>query len=272
MAETETPYRPVRIAFRIGYLGEGFFGSQFQPRHRTVEGEIRNACIRAGLFSGSPDGRLAISGRTDRGVHARCQVLAFSTPLPDRAIRAFPGQLPPDIWATHYCLVPDSYSPRRDVISRTYRYIFTDQPGDLSLMEDSARLFPGRHDFSGFSKVEAGKTPMRTVSRLEVHADGGCWWLEITAQSYLWHMVRGIATVLLRASYGQQTQEEIAAMLEGPCRNRVKPAPPEGLILWQIDDDLAWNPVPVMPRTVRLHQEKEAGHLTMARVHRLLSP
>lgn len=85
MAEAQRQDNKVRLAFRIGYLGDGFYGSQYQPDRRTVEGEVINACLRGGLFSDPRSARLTISGRTDRGVHSRSQIIAFSTSLPDRA-------------------------------------------------------------------------------------------------------------------------------------------------------------------------------------------
>ena len=94
MAENPGESQEVRLAFRIGYLGTGFYGSQFQPDQRTVEGEITAACLRAGLIDDRTEARLSLAGRTDRGVHARCQILSFTTGRPDRAVRALNGQLP----------------------------------------------------------------------------------------------------------------------------------------------------------------------------------
>lgn len=272
MAETETQNNPVRVAFRIGYLGGGFFGSQFQPHHRTVEGEIREACIRAGLFAVPHEAHLALSGRTDRGVHARCQIVAFTTPYPDRARRALPGQLPPDIWVTDFCEVPQFYSPRRDVLVRTYRYIFAEVPGVPDRMQDAARLFIGKHDFSCFSRVEAGKDPERNIISLTIHEDGGRCWFEITAWSFLWHMVRSIATCLLDVAAGERSPADIRLMLQGRCDHKVRPAHPDGLILWEITDTLPWRPVPPLKRTVQLHSEEYRQHILMAEVHRLLMP
>ncbi|MDD1728891.1 MAG: tRNA pseudouridine(38-40) synthase TruA [Methanospirillum sp.] len=272
MAETEGQNNQVRVAFRIGYLGSSFYGSQFQPHHRTVEGEIRQACIRAGLFTDTREGRLAFSGRTDRGVHARDQIIAFSTPYPDRARRALPGQLPPDIWVEAFCEVPECYSPRRDVITRTYRFYYADKPGDLELMRSAAALCLGRHDYSCFARMEPGKDPMRSITTLNVHEESDCYWLEVSAQSFLWHMVRSMAAALSRVSTGQTSLQELEVMLTGRCNNKMRPAPPDGLILWEITDELPWRRVPPLNRTFRLHADAAAEHRLMARVHQLLSP
>jgi len=272
MAETEGQNQKVRVAFRIGYLGSSFYGSQFQPHQRTVEGEIRQACFRAGLFTEPREGRLALSGRTDRGVHARCQIIAFSTPYPDRARRALPGQLPPDIWVDAFCEVPESYSPRRDVITRIYRFYFLEKPEDSALLRKGAELFLGIHDFSCFARLEPGKDPIRSITTLTVHEEEDYCWIEVSAPSYLWHMVRNMAAVLVCVSASQISLKELEVMLTGRCSKKVKPAPPDGLILWEITDELQWQPVPPLKRTFRLHADAAAEHQLMARVHRLLSP
>jgi tRNA pseudouridine38-40 synthase len=272
MAQAQTKDHEVRLAFRIGYLGDGFYGSQYQPDKRTVEGEIRNACLRAGLFVHPGSARLTLSGRTDRGVHARCQVVAFSTPYPERARRAFPGQLPPDIWVCGVCDVPDTYSPRYNPVSRTYRYYFADHVPDTSVMQDVAPLFIGTHDFSCFARIEPGKKPVRTISSLSVHTGDDCCWFEVTAPSFLWHMVRCIATTLFMASDSQITPDEIRFLLLGKCSNKVKPASPAGLILWGVNDLLAWEPLPLLKKTITFQKESGSHHRLMTRIHALLKP
>lgn len=262
----------MRIAFRIGYLGDNFFGSQYQPDRRTVEGEIVSACQRAGLFSDPREARLLISGRTDRGVHARQQIVSFSTSLPDRAIRAFPGQLPPDIWVTGYAWVPDAYSPRYDVILRTYRYYYEIPPDDIPAMEQAAGIFLGKHDFSCFARIEPGKSPIRTVSTLSVQGDPDSCWIEVSAQSFLWHMVRCIASALSMVSEQQLSPEALRVMLSGSCRNKIKPASPHGLILWEITDKTDWIPLDPLKKTVNFHRDALSRHLLMTTVHRLIRP
>ena len=78
------------------------------------------------LFSDWRAAGFLSAGRTDRGVHARGQVIAFSTEFPDRAIKALNIQLPPDIWCTAYSEVLPAFHPRYDARSRTYRYYFSE--------------------------------------------------------------------------------------------------------------------------------------------------
>ena len=86
---------PVRLAFRVSYLGSRFYGSQMQAAHRTVEGEFVAACQRLSLFDDWRKAGFLSAGRTDRGVHACGQVIAFSTDAPDRARTVINTQLPP---------------------------------------------------------------------------------------------------------------------------------------------------------------------------------
>ena len=85
---------PVRLAFRVSYLGSGFYGSQMQVDRRTVEGEFVAACVRLSLFDDWRKAGFLFAGRTDRGVHACGQVAAFSTTEPERAVHAINTQLP----------------------------------------------------------------------------------------------------------------------------------------------------------------------------------
>ncbi len=122
---------PVRLAFRVSYLGSRFYGSQMQAASRTVEGEFVAACQRMSLFDDWRKAGFLSAGRTDRGVHARGQVIAFSTYAPERARTVINTQLPPDLWCTAYAEVAPEFHPRYDARSRTYRYYFPKRPGCL---------------------------------------------------------------------------------------------------------------------------------------------
>lgn len=270
MAEDPSQTTQVRLAFRIGYIGTSFFGSQYQPEIRTVEGEIEAACLRAGIISSRRDSRLTLSGRTDRGVHARNQVLAFSTTNPDLAIRALNGQLPYDIWATSWACAPDSYYPRYDVISRTYRYYYSRTPSDVQAMKEAAAFFTGTHDFRCFARIETGKNPLKTIDRIDIiSGKGGCL-LEITAQSFLWHMVRSIAGALLQVSEGSLTTRELEYYLSGACKNKIKPASPDGLVLWEVDTDLDWQEMAVSELKKGRIVRKSEEFLLLGKVYSLL--
>jgi tRNA pseudouridine38-40 synthase len=270
MAENPGTASQVRLAFRIGYIGTSFSGSQFQPDKRTVEGEIEAACTRAGLIDNRKKARLALSGRTDRGVHARCQILAFSTTKPDLAVRALNGQLPPDIWVNSWSYAPPDFYPRYDIINRTYRFYFSKNPSDYLAMKNVAPLFLGYHDFTCFARIEPGKRPEKSIDRIEMNRDKSGCWVEITANSFLWHMVRCIASALFDISEGYMTIPELERCLTGKCKNKVKPAPPDGLILWDVATGLPWSEITLPDLKSRKIAEKAEYHLLMGRVYSLL--
>jgi len=154
---------PVRLACRVSYLGSRFYGSQIQETRRTVEGECIAACRRLDLFDDWREAVFSSAGRTDRGVHARGQVLAFSTHYPDRARQTLNFQLPPDIWCTGMAEVPPAFHPRYDARSRTYRYYYPELPADVHAMERAVRYFCGDHNFSNFARA-GERNPWRTVT------------------------------------------------------------------------------------------------------------
>ncbi len=244
MEEAETQGVPqVTVAFRIAYRGDNFAGSQMQPGSRTVEGEFIAACLRLGLFTDWREARFSASGRTDRGVHATGQVFSFLTGIPDRAVAALNYQLPPDCWCTGYSITRPGFHPRYDAKFRTYRYFFREQDLDVSRMETAAALFPGVHDFSGFARVD-NKNPRRKVIGASIGRDDGIVYLEITAESFLWHMVRCIATALHDVGTGTCEVESITGRLEGNYSGGIHPAPPEGLVLWDVAYDMPFTPLP----------------------------
>ena len=233
---------PVRLAFRVSYLGNRFFGSQMQAAHRTVEGEFVAACQRLSLFDDWRKAGFLSAGRTDRGVHACGQVIAFSTEAPDRARTVINTQLPPDIWCSGYAAVSPEFHPRYDAKSRTYRYYFSHSPRDPESMNRAARQFLGNHNFTNFARVK-DKNPYRNILAVRVGADDGFAFFEVKAESFLWHQVRCMASALLLIGDGEADEGSIARMLEADIDRPLQPAPAEGLILWDTDCGIVWTPV-----------------------------
>jgi tRNA pseudouridine38-40 synthase len=259
----------MRLALRLSYLGDRFFGSQQQPDRRTVEGEVIGACQRLDLFTDWREARFALAGRTDRGVHARGQACAFDTPAPDRAREVLNLQLPRDLWCTGIAEVPQEFHPRHDARSRTYRYFFSDTDLDTAAMDRASRTFVGRFDFSRFGRVE-GKNPERVVLGARVFREGGVTVFEITAWSFLWQMVRSMAGVLEAVGRGTAGEERIRELLAEPSGPRMPPAPAGGLILWDVDCGVAFQEIPVDHRTVDYLTFFRRHHALMARVCQVL--
>jgi len=262
---------PVRLAFRVSYLGSRFFGSQMQVSHRTVEGEFIAACQRLSLFEDWRKAGFLFAGRTDRGVHAIGQVAALTTTAPDRAIRTINTQLPPDCWCTGYAEVPSPFHPRYDAKTRTYRYYFTERPSNIESMARAAGRFVGNHNFTNFARLE-GKNPYRTVLAATVAEADGFVYLEVTAESFLWHQVRSMATALLLVGTGDAEVESIDRLLAAEAEKPLQPAPAEGLILWDTDCGISWTPIPAGERTTSFVNQILRHHALMGNVCRVMRP
>jgi len=256
---------PMRLAFRVSYLGSRFFGSQMQLGCRTVEGEFIASCQHLGLFSDWREAKFLFSGRTDRGVHACGQVVAFTTDAPDRAFQALNVRLPPDCWCTGYAEMPAEFHPRYDALSRMYRYYFSAPPRDPAAMEIAARFLVGSHNFTNFARVR-GKNPWRNILGITIGEEEGFTYLEVKAESFLWHQVRCIATALFQVGEGEKDETFITSLLEGEVQRALQPAPAEGLILWETDCGIEWRPMPGAVRSQAYMDHVRRHHALMARV------
>jgi tRNA pseudouridine38-40 synthase len=232
----------MRLAFRLSYVGDNYYGSQMQPDRRTVEGVLIETCTRLGLFDEWRDSRFAFAGRTDRGVHARAQVCAFSTPHPRRAVEAINQCLPPDCWCTGWAEVDDDFHPRYRARKRCYRYFFPDTGFDVEQMTAAASLFIDSHDFSRFARIE-DKNPVRTIISAEIIRENDWVVFEVIGESFLWNMVRCMATVLEEVGRGEKGTEEIGVLLAGGRGDRIAAAKPGGLVLWEVDCGVEFSPM-----------------------------
>ena len=260
---------PVRLAFRVSYLGSRFYGSQMQTASRTVEGEFIAACQRLSLFDDWRKAGFLSAGRTDRGVHARGQVIAFSTHAPARARTVINTQLPPDLWCTAYADVTPEFHPRYDAKSRTYRYYFAKRPDDPEAMDQAAQHFLGIHNFSNFARVK-DKNPYRNILAARVAEEEGFVFLEVKAGSFLWHQVRCMASALFLIGDGQADEGSIACLLEAEADRPLQPAPAEGLILWDTDCGVAWTPVTAEGQSGAFIDHLVRHHALMEKVCRVL--
>jgi len=211
-------------------------------------------------IAGEPVGVTA-AGRTDRGVHAREQVVHFDSAAsrPQTAwVRGVNAFLPESIAVLWAQPVDVEFHARYSAISRTYRYRLINRrvrpalaarhagwyhaPLDVDAMRTGARALVGEHDFSAFRAAECqAKTPVRTVHAIAIEQSAERIDFVIRANAFLQHMVRNIVGSLIYVGNGRQPPHWIAELLAS--RDRTKAAPtfaPEGLYLERIEYDVKW--------------------------------
>ena len=246
------PFRCARAV--VEYDGTDFAGSQYQPNARTVQGELELALRR---LTGDA-ARVRFAGRTDAGVHARGQVMAFCLERRDgvawagwsELARRLNVALPPDVAVRALRPVRSRFDPRRDAIARVYRYRIAtggrrrplerrwtyeiDYRPDATVMQAAADRLVGEHDFAAFGTDRHGRT-RRSVKELTVRARGDLIEVTVVADAFLRRMVRSIVAVLLHAGRGRispETVGELLARRERALHGRA--VPPHGLTLERV--------------------------------------
>ncbi len=226
----------MNIGIQISYMGKGFVGSQIQPGHRTVHGELQRVLSHVLR----QDIKVNFSGRTDSGVHAVCGFCNFHVENlfcePEKIAFLTNRKLPPDLCILKSFEVPEDFHARYSAKLKTYRYIFyngdydaiscftkthTHFPLDFQKMQQACEDLVGEKDFFPFMATGSNKkmtvrnvtacTLTRQPCKYTGDDEGGCrsenqaefgrsrgfeYTLEITANGFLYNMVRIIAGTL----------------------------------------------------------------------------
>ena len=237
---------------KVAYLGTDFCGFQVQPNLRTVHGEFESA-MRA-LFS--DDVRVKGCSRTDAGVHANgCCITvecdSASIPPNKLPLAAIPF-LPDDIAIVDAVEVDESFHVRYDVYEKEYLYrIYNaripiplehqrswflpqiiDEKG-FSDMQSAAKYLVGTHDFSSFmSEGSDVSDTVRTVRRIELARDGALITVRVSADGFLYNMVRIIVGTLVEVGLHRRAPQSMPDLLLAHKRAMAgMTAPPHGLYL-----------------------------------------
>jgi tRNA pseudouridine38-40 synthase len=232
----------MRIALGIEYDGTDFFGWQRLKEGPSVQGRLEQALSRVA----DHPVEVSCAGRTDAGVHGRCQVVHFDTPA-QRDMRGWVlgscSNLPDSMAVLWAQPVADDFHARYAARSRRYRYRILNRPVraalearyvtwerlplDAERMHQAAQALLGLHDFSAFRALSCqAKHPHRTVLSVDVRRDGEYVTLEIEANGFLHHMVRNIVGSLLLVGRGERAVEWMAELLAGCDRQVAGPTGP----------------------------------------------
>jgi tRNA pseudouridine38-40 synthase len=233
----------MRIALKLAYIGTDYHGFQVQPDVKTIESELFRALSELNIINNPHDANYISAGRTDKGVHALGQVIAFDTDKPDVAIpRAINSKLPPTIYTWARAEVPSNFDPRRHAKYREYRYVMVGKY-DISLLKRASRLLIGAHDFSNFATPEKDRTRVCNIETIDIHAMGEIMIMDIRANYFLWRMVRKIATAMKMVGSGAKDISWLEQMLN-PAKfiGALEPAPAYGLVLRSVEyKDVTWD-------------------------------
>jgi len=233
----------VRLKLTVAYDGTGFRGWARQPGERTVEGALREALAKTYR---SVD-NLAVAGRTDTGVHALANVVSLDVedgPAPEKVPAALNHVLPDDLAVVDAAEAPADFHARFSARSRSYRYriwrrrerspfevdrsLWHPRRLEIQKLEACTAMVVGEHDFRAFTPaVTQHDSFVRIVDDARWYDRGDTLELEITADSFLRHMVRTLVGTML-----EREPDDFVELLDGaPRANAGSTAPPHGLYL-----------------------------------------
>ena len=251
----------MKLLLKIQYDGSGFCGYQVQPNVRSVQGELNRAAYE--LFR--CDCNITGCSRTDSGVHALsffATVEPKSTEhsnIPTRnVVRAFNSILPDDISVICAYEVDDNFHARYDVISKEYVYLMTDtnhkdpffnkralqlprplSDDQIARVNLACKQLVGEYDFTSFmsegSKITDATREIYHASISRLSVPRGLIVFKISANGFLYNMVRIIVGTMLDVAYGKMEPDAIRFIIEQKNRSLAgQTVPPDGLYLKKV--------------------------------------
>ena len=257
-AAVEGPVERIRMV--VAYDGSGFHGFAENVGVRTVAGVLATAIS---TVTGRPV-ELTCAGRTDKGVHARAQVVTFDVPAGsvdlDGLQRSLNKMCGPAIAVTGADVVDADFDARFSARARRYRYRIVNRPApdpfqahlswhvpeplSVAAMTLACDPFIGEHDFAAFCRRpkrrdgEEASLVRRIVEATWFDDGGGNLRFEIEASSFCHQMVRSVVGTMVDVGRGRRHAGDILGIIRSKDRNRSGDvAPPQGLTLWTVRYD-----------------------------------
>lgn len=223
-----------RYSLIMEYAGWGFSGSQKQPKVKTVQSEIEKALKKLLQY----DIKVIFSGRTDKGVHAKNQVVHFNVPFElnlNRFLYSLNAILSEHISVKNVQKVDKTFHSQISAKYRWYRYTINNRPQrsvwlnktsshiyeklNVESMQKALDCLIGKHDFTSFKKVN---TPNPVKECVMYHAviseKEGVINIDLIANRFLYNMVRIIAGTLIEIGKGLYPPEHMLKVLEAKDR------------------------------------------------------
>lgn len=233
----------MRLALRIAYDGTCFHGSARQPSVATVEGAIIEQLIEMDAIDSAADAKFQAASRTDAGVSAAGNVVAFDTDMAPGSVASGLAHGLAHIWPLRYAIVDEGFAPRH-AVRKTYRYYLYDSGYDREAMRQAAGYFEGRHDVSAFARLD-GRSPVREIEQVAIDGDA-ILAIDVVGKSFLWQQVRRMVAGLEQVGRGTLRPGTIRDALQQPAGQDFGIVAPEQLLLLDIEYGVAlvWNEAP----------------------------
>lgn len=240
----------MRVRAVVAYDGTDYGGFQRQANAPSVQATLEMALAQVTQETVC----VLAAGRTDAGVHAVGQVIAFDTAWRhglDALQRALNAVLPADVAVLEMAEATPDFHPRYDARSRRYRYTIYNAPVrwplarhyslhvaeslDVAAMRQAAHFLVGEHDFAAFGQPPQGESTVRQVLLAEWAGEAPWLTFDIEANAFLYRMVRSIVGTLLLVGRGEMDAAGFAAVLASRDRSQAGPTvPPHGLCLMEV--------------------------------------
>lgn len=280
-------YPSRKIALRLAYHGHVHDGLAKQKEtDNTVEGIVCDALRRVRLIPHDGPHNFGRCGRTDKGVsalgnafsltaRASCAVDASPQLPPLDYCNMLNNVLPPTIRIAGFAYVDDGFDARFSCVSRTYRYYFCHRGLNLDAMQEAATHFLGTHSFRNFCKMDVVNVSnfTRTVHSVGIYQSADLpeliSYLEIKANSFLYHQIRCTMEVLFLVGRGLESPSVVPTLLDrGDCKPNYPLADGTPLVLWDCGfENLQWT----LSRRAFLAVEQELQDISTALLIRATS-
>lgn len=239
-----------RYRLIVQYEGTNYRGFQKQKHCLSIQEELEKSLsiiLREKIS-------VKVASRTDSGVHALGQVVAFDcskNELAEDLLYHLNAVLPKDIRVIKIGKTNPSFNPRYEAVKRHYSYFIDNSvysspfierftyhcpfPLNIEKMQAASQLFLGEHDFKNFTTSSEERSTIRSFEEISIRKDGRIIEIKFSGRSFLHNMLRMVGASLVQIGLMRVTQEEIESYLNLKKKPVFAPLPAKGLFLVKID-------------------------------------